>query len=247
MRDLVAAWRAVEHHPIGILLPAAGQMALAVLAMLAVRPWMGPNWPSWLAAWAVARAVLLVAQVPLRGWMLVAGARALGVASLGPRVGPLMAFQVIDSLASGAVLLLIAVPSLALGGAIVAEGWVASGLGVAAAGVAGAEVASLMVEAALAGAPSEIVLGGRSGLGALSASLEQFTDAFLARLWLLFAGRVALIVGGLGCGAGALPGFPIADLAVMSHWLRLTGRAGGPELAERSTPGSGREGALAAG
>jgi hypothetical protein len=220
MRDLVAAWRAVEHHPIGILLPAAAQLALSVMAILAVRRWMGPEWTLWVAAWAIARASVLVVQVPFRGWMLVGGARALGAPSLGARIGPLLAFQVVDALASGAMLLAIGAPSVAVGAALVASGWVASGLAFAAFGVAAAELAALMVEALLAAAPSEIVLGGRSGLGALSASIRESGGAFLPRLGLLFAGRAAVAIGGLGCGAGALAGYPIGDLAVMSHWLR---------------------------
>lgn len=221
MQDLLGAWRMVRTHPFGVLLPAAADLAIGVLLYVhvgdAIRTegvWIG------VATWFAARLGRGVVTVPLRGMRLVAGARAVGHQVAGIRPGPLLVVVAVAELLREGMAVAIVVPTVAAGLALADAGWIGSGLLTAAAGVLGAQVAALGVESIVAGAPIEVVVGGKSSLGALRQSVVQAPVAALPRFLLLAAGRSTALVGGLVCGAGALPGYPLDDLAVLHHWLR---------------------------
>ena len=61
MHDLLEAWRAIERHPFGILLPAAVRLALGVLAVLWFSRFYAPPWSS-------IADIHEIGSAPLLGW-----------------------------------------------------------------------------------------------------------------------------------------------------------------------------------
>jgi hypothetical protein len=221
MQDLLGAWRMVRSHPFGVLLPAAVDLALGVLLFVHVGDAVRARGIAvGIATWVAARLLLSLLVVPLRGMRIVAGATAVGHPVAGVRAGPLLVVGAVAGLVRVVVLLVVAVPAIAAGLALADSGWIGTALGLAALGVIAAQVAALAAESILAGAPIEVVVGGKSSLRALRQSIVQAPAAALPRFLLLAAGRSAALTGALVCGAGALPGYPLDDLAVLHHWLR---------------------------
>lgn len=232
MRDLSGALRAIERHPFGILLPAAGRLLAGVLtALVLIRllredaGWMLRDRPLDAAArlaiaWAVLRIPRFALELPFRGLMLAGGATAMGSRHHGPRLGPLLVVTAADAVFRAGIGAVVGVPGLALALFVLSTGWFATGLLLAGASVLAAELAAVAAGALVAGAPAEVVVGGRGSLAALGASLLQAPSAWLPRFAYLLAGSATVTLGSLFCGAGALPGYPIAELAVLHHWLR---------------------------
>ena len=101
----------------------------------------------------------------------------------------------------------------AVSGGALAYGWwsVASLAGALVLG--GSAVGYVGLQVAVAWVPVEVVLGGRSGLGAIGASLSR--GRLVTAMAAVLAGGLATGLGGLLCGAGALPGYPLRDLALL--------------------------------
>ncbi len=232
MRDLAGALRAIERHPVGILLPAGGRLLAGVISAMILVAIVRDEGAMQLradpvgfggrlgVAWWALRIPQFAVELPFRGLMLAGGATAMGAPHHGPRLGPLLVVTAADALFRAGMGLLVGVPGLAAALFVIGTGWFATGLFLAAVSVLAAELAAVAAGALLAGAPAEVVVGGRGGIAAIGASLVQAPYAWLPRFAFLLVGDAVVAVGSLVCGAGALPGYPIAELAVLHHWLR---------------------------
>ncbi len=216
--NLGRAWRVERDDPAGVLLPAAGLLMLQVLAaMAAQRGWGVGGWQGVVVVLAAATAVRVVVGAPLRAWMLVAAARSMGIAArarwmalLGVQllVGPLQVLLAGACLAAGGV----------IAGIVAGHGWYTTAGLLGFLGLVAATLVTLVVRTLFAYAPVEVVAAGRSGTGALWASLQRTPADALAILLLLGIGDLLTALGALACGAGALPGYPISDLALLDRW-----------------------------
>lgn len=219
-RCLWGAWRTVQHDPIGVLFPASGLLLLQVLgALLARAVWDGVGPREAVATFFVAAAVQSVIGAPLRSRMIAAGARAHGL-RVRPwgRPAALLGVQLVTGPAHLGAGLAVALPLLGVAAGFASEGWLSTSSVVAAAGVCGGTLASLAVRGLLAWAPIEAVVGGASGLGALWRSVVRGGRERPVAFSVVLLGDLLVAFGGLICGAGALPGYPIADLALLHRW-----------------------------
>lgn len=209
------AWRLVVHDPVGILVPAMGILLVQGVVIVEARE----------VAWAAGpRAGLVVGLLgwggmalvtaPLRVAMLQRGAAAAGLPCLGLRrslamAGTQLALAGIDIALLGAT----AAAFLLVQAVLLAYGWWSLAFLGGGLLLLLAAALSITVRVALAWAPVEVVVRGRSGLGALLGSLQR--GAPLRALVAVVGGGLATGMGALLCVAGALPGYPLRDLALL--------------------------------
>lgn len=223
--DLAAAWGALKRDPVRVLLPAAGLLLLETGLLLALRDsWtrLTPDPWTWVALGASVpglRFAAAVLGVPLRAALLVAGGRALGLEGGGwGRVPALLGVELVTAGCAWLAAVAAGLPLLGLGIALVARGWFALGTLSLFAGAVLGTLLHAAIRGVLGFAPAEAVFGRRGGAASLRRAVSEGRGSrlLLAALWL--AGDTLVLAGGLLCGAGALPGYPIADLAVLHRW-----------------------------
>jgi len=218
-KDLSGAWTALTRDPVGILLPAAG---LLLFDVLAVR-WL--PWPSPTDEYAVMLAVFLgirtLWQATLRWTLLAAGARALNARPLF-RWHSLPSMWLIDGFRN-LVSILVGIATLAPLALVTLWLFRQQLQVIAGFTVAGGALFSLLlwitVRALLAPMVAEVILG-KPAWKAMIDGLRYSKGQFAAVGVLIAAGDLLTGVGGALCGAGALPGYPISDLAVLYRRLQ---------------------------
>lgn len=228
-RSLVAAWRTLKADPVGILLPSAGILLVELGALLALRlaygevglPWedtVGWERLLWLAV--ALRVVVFAVATPLRAVLIATGARALGL-EVRPflRIPALFVVEgviaVLQALAWGVV----AAPGVVFAGMLVGHRALTVGAVALAAALVLAAFAGFAVRVLLAYAPYEVILGGRGPIAALRRGWQLARGGRLSLAVVLLVGDTLTALGGLVCGAGALPGYPIGPLAVLHRWI----------------------------
>ncbi|HHO54722.1 MAG TPA: hypothetical protein ENK18_28590 [Deltaproteobacteria bacterium] len=218
--NIAGAWRALCHDPVGVLWPAAAMLSLQAVGALALQRILhSGRLDALLTVFLATSLIRILLGAPLRARMLKAGARSMGldtndrwIALLGVHliVGPLQL-----GLATGSVIL----------GTGIAAGIAAHGLPTLATlawflGWLGGTLAALVIRAIFAYAPLEVLLRGCSAIQALRRSAIRGPVDTLAAALLVGFGDLAVLLGALTCGAGALPGYPISDLALLDRWRR---------------------------
>ena len=221
-QSIGGGWRTLGRDPIGILLPTAGVLLLHVAAAMVARAaWGEVDVASFVAALLVVHGVRILLTSPLRAPMIAAAARALDRPATGAtRALQLLVVDLITGLLQILVAALIAVPVGGLSVLVLERGlhlFGAIGIGVA---LVGGAAASLLVRAALAYAPAEVVVARKGPFSALAEGWRVGKGDRLQLAIVLLFGDVALALGGAMCVAGALPGYPLADLAVLHRWTR---------------------------
>ena len=212
---LRAGWRLVGRDPVGILVPAGAILLLQAVVWLDLRAGVGARSATeaglrFIVGWAM----VAVMSAPLRVAMLQAGARCIPRRGLGlRRTAALAGAQLLVAGAQGVwIAASLVVLGLVSGGALAYGWWSIASLGGALV-LVGSALGYLALQVLVAWVPVEVVLGGRSGLGAVGASLTRGRLSTSAAA--VVGGGLATGLGGLLCGAGALPGYPIRDLALL--------------------------------
>ena len=221
-QSLQGGWRTLTRDPIGILLPAAGVLLLQASSVIVVRSlWDRVDLETIAIAFCAAQAVRLLLASLLRAPMIAAGARALDRPVSGlPRAPHLLVVEAVIALATLAGAAFVMVPLGLLSFLLLSRGldlFGAIGISVT---VIGGAVAALLVRASLAYAPVETVVAGRPAWTALGDGWRRARGDRLQLAAILLLGDVLVASGGALCGAGALPGYPMADLAVLHRWNR---------------------------
>lgn len=227
-QSIGGGWRTLGRDPVGILLPAAGVLLLHVGAALIARAaWGDVDLGSFALALLAVHAARVLLTSPLRAPLIAAGARALDRPATGStRALQLLVVDLVTGALQLAVAALIAVPVGALSFLLLERGlhlFGAIGVGIA---LVGAAAASLLVRAALAYAPAEVVVARRGPLSALAEGWRGGRGDRVQLAIVLLFGDLAVAGGGALCGAGALPGYPLADLAILHRWTKRTKEVG---------------------
>ena len=122
----------------------------------------------------------------------------------------------------------VVVPTLGLGMgaayALLSRGVVVPAMAALAACAALAAGLLILVRTALALAPIEAVAGRANPIRAFIENFRRLPREFVGLVPLVVAGEAAVAAGVVACGAGALPGYPIGDLAVLHRWAELEER-----------------------
>jgi len=212
---LRAGWGLVGRDPVGVLVPAGGILLLQAAVWLDLRAGVGVRTVTE-ASLRFTLGLLLVAvlSAPLRVAVLQAGARCLPRRGLGLRrsaamAGAQLVVATIQGLWISASLVVLA---LVGGGALAYGWWSVASLGGALV-LLGSACGYVLLQTAVAWVPVAVVVGGHSGLGAVVASLRH--GDWGTALASVVGGGLATGLGGLLCGAGALPGYPLRDLALL--------------------------------
>lgn len=217
-RTASRAGRMIAHDPLGILLPSSASLLLQACAVWAtVTAPVGVAIAAWIVWW--------VLSIPLRQRTLVVAARQLpsvapptsrrGVSFLGLHllVGPVQ----VAAFVAGAIVGWLPATALA------AAGWVTPAALVFAGGIALGGCTGAVARGVLGYAPAEVLFGGHSAVNALAASVQRGPRHLVAAVMLVLLGDLAMLAGALWCGAGALPGYPLGDLALLHRWSELAG------------------------
>lgn len=220
--DLQAGVASVRDDPVGVLLPSAGGLLTDVLAAIAVRSALGTGrWDVAVAGVIAAIAVRTVGQAVFRSRLLAVGARAAGI-DVPPLGRPVAMLGV--ALLTGAPVALIGAavlgPGIAVSAGIAAHGWYTTGALALAATFVAFTVATVAVRALFAYAPAEVVVGGASAARAMVKSAARAARSLPAVALIVAGGDLAVGIGALVCGACALPGYPVTDLAMLHRWRR---------------------------
>ncbi len=208
----------MTYDPMGVLLPAACALLVDVGLGVGLRfAWGDPWFLALIPAAVVARPVL---QAPFRAAMLAAGARAVRPdADAGVLASVRVAFVdavrgIVSAVVAGAVL----VPVALVGSWLATRGLYLFAAIFVAAGLVFAATAALLVRAVLAYAPVDVVVGRCGAFEALGRSWTTLSADVAVTALFLLAGDVSTGLGGALCAAGALPGYPLAELALVSRW-----------------------------
>jgi len=219
------AWRTLKHDPITIGMPAAGLLLIDVFAAIGAREFISSVQWTVSTAGVVQLFGLLAALeltafligVPLRSLMIASGARALGRDVWGlTRAWSLFFVALVIGGIRLAITVVLGAPLTLLLLFVAGHGW----YGLATLGFAALILLigflRFMVRAVFGYAPILAVAGGKGPLTALQEGTagEDIIGVALA----MFIGDCATITGSLCCGAGALPGYPIADLAILHRF-----------------------------
>jgi hypothetical protein len=218
LRSLWGAWSVITRDPLGVLVPTMGigwaQLAVLVwMRQLFVEQGLLVGSASLLVGWSA----LSVLTAPLRTVALHRAAVASGRASAGPgRWGAMAGVMLVSGLLDVGVALLSVGVAAGLAWAALAYGWFTLGALSAALVLGLGALVAFALRVALAWAPVEVVLAGRSGSRALVASLTR--GQVLHSLVAVAGGGLVAGLGALICLAGALPGAPLCDVALLVAW-----------------------------
>lgn len=224
--SLRGGWAMILRDPIGVLLPAAGMLLLQAAILVCAQAWWSElgTWTLIATIAGLSAARVLVAS-PLRASMLAAGARQVGRSFrvLGRSPALAVVWLICGGLELGivgALLSTAAVPAwwlLARGtywGAVLLMMTTAPAIllvGV----VARTAFAYVAIEATAGRQPLDRAFG---------TGLRKAGRDWLPVLSILSVGELAVALGSLICGAGALPGFPLAELALLHRWSSMEER-----------------------
>ena len=221
--SLKGGWTLIQRDPIGVLLPTAGLLLTQAGIVFAVQAWWGQLgvWTLVLAFVAMSATRVLLAT-PLRAIAIAAGARQLARPFRIWRASPGLA--IVWLLAGGLELLLV---GGTLATALMPAWWLLSRgtyWGAVLLLVTTAPAALLLgivARTTFAYAIIEVTAGARGPVQALSVGLRKASRDWPALIAILVSGDLLTALGSLLCGAGALPGLPFADLALLHRWASL--------------------------
>jgi hypothetical protein len=173
----------------------------------------------WAAALAGSTAAAFVGGAFLRSrWIAVAARNAGWSAAPWGRPLALLGVQLVVAPLAALALAAPAIPLGAIGLWLASRGWLAVGGVLGAVGLCAGSLASTAVRSVFSLAAPEVVVGGRSALDGLAIAARRGGRELLPLAALVIAGDLATALGGLTCGAGALPGYPLTDLALLHRW-----------------------------
>jgi len=212
------AWQRTLRDPFAVLLPAGAALLIQVVAVqvwwrleLEPVPWMAAG----VALWGLAGA----AGAPFRATILGAGARGGGRRSPGLRRGlGLVGVVLLGDLVHGVVLLGVVAVWILGAGLLLSYGLMSATALYGAVCLLVGVAASFAVRVRLAYAPVLAVDGGRAAWRAL---LAPDGVAWGRTAAVVVGADLLLACGTLLAGAGALPAFPLRDLAVQRLWEDL--------------------------
>jgi len=219
------AWRTLKRDPVMIGLPAAGLLLIDVLTAIGIRDIaMATTWSA--GADHVARGLGLIGGlefaaflvgVPLRAMMIAAGARALGREAGGlTRTGSLLVVALAIGSLRVAITVVLGAPAILLVIFLAGHGWIGLAVAGLALAILGIGVLRFGVRALFGYAP---ILAVADRAGPVEALREGMPGPDLLGVTMaLLIGDGATVLGSLCCGAGALPGYPIADLAILHRF-----------------------------
>lgn len=214
------AWWTLQRDPVRILLPSAGALLLELAVAIGLRS-VFPlvELGVWLELWAASRVFVVLAQSPFRASMLRAGAEAMnqpsgGVARFPHLAAVSLVIQLLYVLATAAL----AVPALVLAFWLWRRGLDPLAGLVLGVGVTAGTLLGLFARSLFAYAPIEAVVHRKNAFAALRDGFRAGGGDRVGTLLVLFGGDLAFGVGGALCGAGALPGYPLGDLAILHRW-----------------------------
>ncbi|MBN2799638.1 MAG: hypothetical protein JXX28_10870 [Deltaproteobacteria bacterium] len=237
------AWRAyrggaalIGRDPVRILFPTGGLLLIDLLFTWAL--WGALPLPWGELAWRIALLVLVreAAGLPLRAWFWSAAAGALGLRARPLRRLPSLALVrvtggLVQALAMGSLALI----PLAISAYLLPRGaWLGSALALALAALL-ASLGGVMARGLWAFAELEAVAGAGGPWASVSRSASLAARHPLAVLAALLAGDVALSLGALAGGAGALPAWPWPKLVMLHLWAPPPRGSARPERAEPAT------------
>lgn len=218
--SLRGGWSLLRDDPVGVLLPAIGVLGSQALALALLQAWWRDLSVMGLTGVALALIVTrTVVAAPFRAAYLASAARQLGrpfsIVARTPGLATVWALSaVVEALLVGSLLTATLGPAWWLFAR--ATWWAAvllitlTTLPILLVGIASRVV--------FAYATIEVTAGHQSIGRALSRGARSSVDDGPAVLLLLLAGETLMSVGGLLCGAGALPGVAYADLALLHRW-----------------------------
>jgi hypothetical protein len=220
VHHLTAAWRLLERDPVGILLPSSARLWATALAFAWVRrAWLSGDPHALVVGMAMGALLQWCVGGAGRAWALDRAIRARGLG--GARV-PWLRVAIVEAAERGVrtVSFVGAVAAgLLLGGALLSGGWFALGFFVPAISWIVASGFDLGWQSLFGTALVEVLLARQGALDALRRSARGFAADALPQLAIGAVGSLAVGIGGLCCGAGALPGYPLSDLARLDRWV----------------------------
>ncbi|MEZ4242117.1 MAG: hypothetical protein R3F59_39370, partial [Myxococcota bacterium] len=196
-----------------------GALLVGVATAVAARQAWALTAADGVALGLVALGVRAVGVAVMRSRLVALGARAQGLrAAPWGRPVALLGAQLVVWAAAALVGGGLGGPLVALGAFVALHGWFTTGAAVGTFGLLLGTGAALAVRALGAFAPAEVVVARRSAVSALSRSVRAVAPQIVPVAFLVLCGDLAIGLGALACGAGALPGYPITDLAVLHRW-----------------------------
>ncbi len=215
---IAAAWARTRHDPFGVLLPAAGALWLQTAVVLA---WWRLELP--IDRWLLVGAGLLwgveLGAAPLRAAILAAGARAVGRPGPGWRRGlSLLGVVVLVGAVQGAALVGVLIVWGIGASLLLSYGLVSAAALWGAAGLVGGVGVAFALRVRFAFAPILAVDGGLAAWRALGPPADVRWGRTAA---VVLSADVLFALGTLLAGAGALPGYPLRDLALQRLWEDL--------------------------
>lgn len=220
-QSLRGGWQTLKREPIGILLPAAGALLMHVAAGMIVRSTWGVELTRIVLVGLAVTALVRVAGAVFRAPMIAAAARALDLSATGVARAPQLAIvELLTTLAQLIASAIIVVPLSVATTVLAARGLhLLAALCLSVAAIGGTAIV-LLVRATFAYAPAIVLVSRKDPIRALIEASKLARGDWLQLALLLFLGDALTGFGGLLCGAGALPGYPMGDLAVLHRWAR---------------------------
>jgi hypothetical protein len=220
VRSLGGSWRLITGDPVGVLLPAMALLLVQGLALGLVQWLYGSLGLTWLVLAAIGVAAARIAvSAPFRALSLAAGARLIErpFSPLARAPGLAVVWLLAATVEGGIVGTLLA-GTLGPAWWLLARGTYWGALLLVGTTVPVIALLGIAARTAFGYAFIEVTAGGLSPARALSEGLRRVSRDWMAVLVIMVTGELFFALGSLLCGAGALPGTPYADLALLHRW-----------------------------
>lgn len=220
VRSLGGSWHLITRDPVGVLLPAMAVLLTQALALWLIQALYGSLGLTWLVLVAVGIAAARIAiSAPFRALSLAAGARLLDrpFSPIGRAPG-LAVVWLLAAAVEGAIVGVLLAGTLGPAWWLLARGTYWGALFLVGTSVPIIALIGIVARTAFAYASIEVTAGGNGPFKALSEGFRRVSRDWISVLVILVTGEALFAVGSLLCGAGALPGTPYADLALLHRW-----------------------------
>jgi len=217
-------WHLIQQDPVRILFAAAGVLALQAASVAVVfQTWRSLGFFALVGLVVAVWLARVVLSTPLRAAAILAGSSVFKLHFHPMKRTP--SLLVVWLLSSGLELLVLGIALLLTVGP--AEWFLARGtwwtpvlLIIVAAPVA--VLISALIRCVFAYAAIEATAGRKGPVEAIALGNKHLWGDFPAVVTIVLIGECLVAFGGLLCGAGALPGTPYADLALLHRWYHRT-------------------------
>ncbi|MFK7931613.1 MAG: hypothetical protein AB8H79_25760 [Myxococcota bacterium] len=213
-------WNLIQRDPIGILLPSAASLLLHLGVMTGVQAgWntLGP-W-SLVALFCALSAARIVLATPLRGLAIAAGARERGHHfSVVAQTPSLVIVWLVAAAVEGAVIIALMSGAVLPAWWLIARGSYWGAIVLVASAAPALLVLTVIARTAFAYSIIEATVGKRGPYNAIKFGLQRTGRDWFNVLCIELMAELVFGFGALLCGAGALPGLPLADLALLHRW-----------------------------